>query len=321
MTTRICSLGLLLMILLMPHTTVYAKEDKELRQQRTAAHKDRQDQRNQRNQAIADATKAFREYTRNLKSEYQAILKNLDTGFELKRVELQAAQDAAVAHAEAEYQKKWNGLFLRPGRQWNPDTIKEIEQEAKAYSDELFRLKKEAAAMAHREKMVVERDKHARLKEMDHKAMQQASSLGLTKTYAPILATPIGGELTRPEEQWNEREQKEVEKIHERNAQTVVEFRNGEALRAWERSLLEEDFRLAWEEKSELHALDSRQSFFNTLMMQAAQGEQTDQQPFFDQLAELAKKRKLIKIKYDQIRKQNTINRREEKKRLSSLNG
>lgn len=164
--------------------------------------------------------------------------------------------------------------------------------------------------------MAVEVQKHELLKEMDTKAMDEATSLGLMKEYPPILASPIGGELTRQEEQWNEREQKEVEKIQERNLQTVSDFMNGEKLREWERGLLDEDFKLTWDEKSELHQLEYQQSFFNTLLLQAAQGQTVDQQPLIDKFAELGKERKLVKIKYDQIRKKNVIKRREEKKAL-----
>jgi hypothetical protein len=291
-------------------------KEKELQKQRNIAQKERQDKRTERNQEIADATKAFRDMTRNLKNEYQARLKDLDTGFEMKQVELQADRDAKIANAEAEYQKKWASLFMRPGGQWTPESLKEVEKEAKAYSDDLFRLKKESAENAHKEKMGIEEQKHALLKEMDKKAMDQAASLGLTKNYPPILATPIGDELTRSEKQWNEREQKESEKIQERNLQTVSEFMNGEKLWEWERRNLNEDFKLTWDEKSELQKLETQQTFFNTFLMQSAQEKKVDQQHLMDQFAELAKETKLIKIKYHQIRKTNEITRREEKTKL-----
>ena len=293
-----------------------AKEDKALQQQRHTAQKERQEKRNQRNQEIADATKVFREMTRHLKNEYQAQLKDLDTEFELTQVGLQADRDAKIANAEAEYQKKWSSLFMRPGKQWTPEALKEVEKEAKAYSDELFRLKKEAAENAHNEKMAIEEQKHALLKERDKNAMDQAASLGLTKDYQPILATAIGDELTKSDNQWNEREQKEVEKIQERNLQTVSEFMIGEKLREWERRNMDEDFTLTWDEKSELQKLETQQTFFNTLLMQSAREEKVGQQQFMDQFAELGKETKLIKIKYNQIRKTNEIKRREEKKKL-----
>ncbi|MGD9849727.1 MAG: hypothetical protein AB7T38_00535 [Nitrospirales bacterium] len=292
------------------------KEDKELRKQRQEAQKERQELKNERNREIADATRSFREFARNLKKEYQSRLKDLDLDFELKQVELEADRKAKMANAEAEYQKKLTGLFLSPEKEWTPESLKELEKDAKTYSDELFRLKKEAAQIAHNEKMTVEDQKHALLKEMDSKAMDYAASLGLTKDPQPLLATPIGGELTRQEEQWNTREQKEVETIRTRNLQTVSEFRNGEKIREWERRNMEEDFALKWEEKSELHEVESQQTITNTFMLQMTQGQKVDHGDIMAQYAELAKKNKLIKIKYDQIRKKNTINRREEKKKL-----
>lgn len=313
---KLCFLLFLSFAFIVPLDLAEAKEDKELQKQRNSAQKERQESRNERNRDLADATKSFREMTRNLKINYQARLKDLDTEFELKQVELQADRDAKMATAEAEYQKKWSSLFMRPGGPLTPETIKELEKEARAYSDELFRLKKESAETAHKEKMAIEEQKHALLKEMDEKAMDQAASLGLTKEYPPILATPIGDELTRSEQQWNEREKKEVEKIQERNLQAVSEFMNGEKLREWERGNLDEDFKLTWDEKSELQKLETQQTFFNTLLMQSAQAEKVDQQNIMDQFAELAKEQKLIKIKYAQLRKTNVIKRREEKKKL-----
>jgi hypothetical protein len=301
---------------IIPIDLAEAKVDKALQQQRHTAQKERQEKRKERNQEIADATNSFREMTRHLKNEYQAQLKDLDTEFELTQVGLQADRDAKIANAEAEYQKKWSSLFMRPGKQWTPEALKEVEKEAKAYSDELFRLKKEAAENAHNEKMAIEEQKHALLKERDKNAMDRAASLGLTKDYQPILATAIGDELTKSDNQWNEREQKEVEKIQERNLQTVSEFMIGEKLREWERRNMDEDFTLTWDEKSELQKLETQQTFFNTLLMQSAREEKVGQQQFMDQFAELGKETKLIKIKYNQIRKTNEIKRREEKKKL-----
>lgn len=297
-------------------TLAEAKEDKELRQQRQAAQKERQELKNERNREIADATRSFREFTQNLKKEYQGRLKDLDLEFELKQVELEAERKAKMANAEAEYQKKLTGLFMSPDRPWTPESLKELEKDAKAYSDELFRLKKEAARIAHNEKMAMQDQKHALLKEMDSKAMDYAASLGLTKDPQLLLATPIGGELTRQEEQWNAKEQNDVETIRGRNLQTVSEFRNGENIREWERRNMDEDFELEWEEKSELHEVESQQTITHTLMLQMTQGLKVEQEDIMAQYAELGKKNKLIKIKYDQIRKKNAIHRREEKKNL-----
>lgn len=293
-----------------------AKEDPEIRKQRQEAQKERQELKNARYRQIADATKSFREFAANLKKDYQNRLKDLDLEFELKQVELEAARRAKAADAEVEYQKKLTGmLFISPEKEWTPEALNELQKDARAYSDELFRLKKEAAQIAHNEKMAVQDQKDALLKEMDAKALEYAASLGLTNDPQPILAAPIGGELTKQEEQWNEREQKEVASIQARNLKTVSEFSNGEKIREWERRNMDEDFRLKWEEKSELHQVESQQTISNTLMLMT-QGQKVEQGDIMGQYAELAKKNKLIKIKYDGIRKKNSINRREELKKL-----
>ena len=68
-------------------------------------------------------------------------------------------------------------------------------------------------------------------------------------------------------------------------------------------------------EKAELHALESEQVFYNTLFMQAAQGQQVDQQKVLAQIAELNEK-KLINIEYRKIRDKRRITRREERKAI-----
>lgn len=302
--------------LIIPVDQLQAKEDKELRKQRQAAQKERQAKKNERNREIADATKSFREFTRDLKVEYSDLLQDVDTEFELTQVDLQAERQAKIAQAEAEFQKKWTSLFLRPGGQMNKDALKKMEQETKVHSNELFRIKEEAAQIAHKEKMGSEKQKHALLQERDNRALEEAASLDLTKKYEPILATPIGGELTRQEKQWNERAEKEIEKIHTRNSQNVREFKNGGKLREWERKNLDKDFQLKWEEKRELHAIESQQTFYNSLLMQSAQGAEVNPQDIMAKFAELSKQTKLVKIKYQTIRKKNSITRRGEKKKL-----
>jgi len=293
-----------------------AQTDKALREQRSAAQKARQDEKKARNQVIADATQTFREYTRALESEYQGPLNRLDTEFELKQVQLQAEKEARIAGAEVEFQKKWTALLFRPTPQAMADHLSSLEIEAKAYATELFRIKKEAAEIVHQKRMAVEVQKSALLRQMDAKAMQQAEALGLMEDCPPILATPIGGELTRPEIQWNQREERDVAKIMERNQQAVAKFLKGENLRAWERANLDADFQLAWDERRELHEIESRKDFLNTYMLQVQQGEAPDQQTLLDRLTEIAHEERLIKIKFDQARKENAIKRREERKQL-----
>ncbi len=307
---------LMSVVLIFPFDHIHAKEDKELRQQRQAAQKELQAKKTARNQELADATKSFREFTRNLKQEYQALLKDVALEFELKQPELQAARDSRMAEAEADYQAKWSSLFLQPNGKMDEEAITKVQQEAKAYSDEKFRLKKEAAQIAHNERMENEKQQHALLQEQDNRAMEEAASLGLTKTYEAILATPINGELTRQQEQWNEREKKDVDRIHQSNRQVVREFKNGGKIRAWELKNLEEDFQLEWTEKQELQDLESQQMFFTSFLMQPTQGQEVNQQEIMAKFAEIAKQNKLVKIKYNTTRKKNSITRREEKKKL-----
>lgn len=147
-------------------------------------------------------------------------------------------------------------------------------------------------------------------------ALEEASSLELTRKYPPILATPMGDGLTEQEQRWNKREKKEVVKLEQRNRKTLSAFRNGEKLRKWEIEKLNEDFKLTWDEKAELHALDSQQLFYNAMFMQAAQGGTIDQQDFMAKLAEINEQKKLINIEYRKIRDQNRIKRRKEKKAI-----
>lgn len=296
-----------------------ADESKELRKQRQAAQKERQVQKNERSKEISEATRAFREVTRELKTDYREQTKDLDTEFELRRVELKAEHDARVAGAEAEYQQKMSGLFMKPGVEMNEQAIGQLQAEGRAFADELFALRKQSAQELHQERIANEERKNALLTERDHMALDEASGLGLTRDYAPILATPTGDGLTDQEKKWNAREKKEVVKLEERNRKTLSEFRTGETLREWEIEKLNEDFKLTWNEKAEVQALDSQQIFYNAMFMQAAQGGQVgqiDQQQFMNEMTELNKKKQLIKIEYKKIRDQNRIKRREQKKKI-----
>jgi hypothetical protein len=219
-----------------------AAESKELRKQRQVAQKERQEKKKQRAAEIAEATTSFQEFARNLKTETQEKVRELDVEFELKRVELKADETAKVAVAEAEYQKMLASLFMKPGVQFDAETTKKMQADGKVYADELFALQKESAEVLHKEMMSNEKQKNALLMQMDQLALEKAASLGLMKDYDPILATPLGDGLTKQEEQWNDREYKEVAKIKERNQYTISEFENGATLRAWEIKNRNEDF-------------------------------------------------------------------------------
>jgi len=314
--SRILYLPLLALALALLADSAIATESKELRTQRQVAQKERQVQKNERNSEINEATRAFREYTRELKVDYQEQVKELDTDFELRRVDLKADHDVRIAGAEAEYQKKLSSLFMRPGGEFDEQAMERMQAEGKAFADEQFALRRQSAEEFHRERIVSEERKNALLTEADQMALDEASSLGLTRKYPPILATPIGDGLTEQEQRWNTREKKEVVKLEKRNRKTVGAFRNGGKLRKWEIEKLNEDFKLTWDEKAELHALDSQQLFYNAMFMQAAQGGKIDQQDFMAKLAEINEQKKLISIEYRKIRDQNRIKRRKEKKAI-----
>jgi hypothetical protein len=317
---RILYFPLMVLAVVVQSSPAATDDSKELRKQRQAAQKERQVLKNARAKEINESTTDFREFLRDLKMDYLAQLKELDTDFELRRVELKADHDARVAGAEAEYQKKMSGLFTNPGVEFNEQTIEQLQAEGRAFADELFALRKQSAEEVHRERISNEERKNALLSERDKLALEEASSLGLTGKYSPILATPIGGGLSRQEERWNERERKEVLKLAERNRKLLAEFRNGEKLRRWQIGNLNEDFKLAWDEKAELHALDSEQIVYNAMIMQAARGGQVDQQKLMAKMAEINEQKKLIKIQYRKTRDQDRIKRREEKKKLNTAN-
>ena len=304
--------------LLLLFGAVQAQSDKELRDQRSAAHKERQAETKARNQELSDATRAFKEYARNLEQEYRERLRELDVDFELRQVELRADQDRQVAAAEAELQKQWTAMFMPTGSEDVSERLETMQEQARGHSGALFQIRKEAAERLHREKMALIGDQHTLLSEMDETILAEAEALGLMAEYPPILASPIGGELTRQEDQWNQRAEKEAEKIRDRNISTLSKYVTGERLRAWERANLEEDFQLQWAERDELRELDSQNAFVNTMMLQAGRTEEASPQLLMERLAELNQQQQLIKIKYEQTRKENTIKRREERKRLTA---
>lgn len=79
---------------------------------------------------------------------------------------------------------------------------------------------------------------------------------------------------------------------------------------------LQEDFEIAWREKSELQELEDGQVFYNTLLMRGQQDGELDRQSIISHVAELTRERELIRIKYDKIKKQNHIKRREQRREI-----
>jgi len=317
MFKKIC-LYLLMPTLFFINTSTLAEDSKELRKQQYAAQKERQVKKKERREEVKEAKAEFREYTRELKTEYREKLKDIETEFELKRVELEANHDSKVAVADAEYQKKFSDLFMKQNAKYDEKTIERLQQEGKVFADELFSLKKQSAEEIYQARVVNVENNNKLLLDRDRLALDKASELGLTKDYAPVLATPIGSTLTKKEKRWNEKEKKAVIKLKKANRKLLSKFRNGEKLRNWQIKLMNDDFKLTWDEKSELHGIDSQQLFFNTLIMRAMLGEQFDQESFMSKIAENNKQKNLIKIKYKKIRDQNEIKRRKEKKDILS---
>jgi hypothetical protein len=314
--SRLCKLVVMVALLCSVSPLPADENDKELRQQRQLAQKERQAQRTERNREISEARKMFSQQARMAKTQNQQRLKELDTEFELQQVELRAAHDIRTTEAEAEYQAKLSGMFLKPGFSFDRQAVERMQQEARSYADAVFALKKSAAEELHKARIASEERKNALLTDSDEALLGQAASLGLTRKYQPILATPIGEGLTDKEQKWNDRETREVEKLEAHNLKMLREYSNGERLRIWEIDVLKEDFKLDWDEKAELQALDGEQNLLSAMMMQPASGAQEEMQGMMSKIAEIGKQRKLITIKYRKIREHNRIRRRQQKKQI-----
>lgn len=307
-------------ILLFQTGHLLAADDKELRKQRLEAQRERQQQVNERNREINAARSDFRSLALELKTDYREQLKSLDTESELRQVDIRADNQALIDNVEAEHQSKIMGLYMNPEAATPggtpPATAEDLSAATKAYADKIFMLKKQYAEALHGEGMATEKQKNELLTEMDQKVLEEAATLGLTGTYAPILASPIGGELTPQEERWNQRQKKAVAKQEAQNRKLLSEFRNGASLRQWEIDNLDEDFRLTWGEKDKVHALDAEQAIMNSMMTGAAQGGAVDQQQMMQRIQELGAKKRAINTEYRKIRDRNRIERREQRKAI-----
>lgn len=294
-----------------------AADDRELYQQRLEAQRERQQQVNERNRDINDARRDFRSFAQELKLDYREQVRNVDTELQLRKVDLKADRSARLADAEAEYQGKVMSVYMAPEGTETPRTPEQLSAETRAHTDKVFAIKKEFAETLQAEVMDIEKKKYALLGEMDQQALDKAASLGLTGTYSPILATPIGGELTSQEERWNEREKKAVAKHEEQNRKLLAEFRNGAKLRQWEMDNLQEDFRLTWEEKAKLHELDAENKIVTSMMTSgAAPASQVDRQQWMQQIQQLGAEKRKIATEYRKIKDKNRIERREQRKAI-----
>lgn len=297
-------------------------DERALRDQRKAAQQARQQQRNERKAALAEAVRNWRSEAAELESDYAERLRAIDTEFQLEEVGLQADVDREIARLEAELQKRMNaGLRAGMGAASQSEAgmatqLQTMEQEIKDFQGRLFAARRDGAARIHQARMQAQSRKDALLDQRDEQLLQSASALGLRERPEPILATAIGGTLTPQEEKWNEREQKEVERIEAQHAKLLAKTSSGSELRAWERANRQQDFELDWQERTELQELESQQTLFSAFMMPVSTGEAVDQQDYMNRLAELNEQQRLIKIRYQQIQRENTIRRREEKRAM-----
>lgn len=315
-------LPLLLIISLavaLPVGTSIAVDEKTVKAKRQEAQKLRQQQKNERGRDIRDASQSFRQTTRDLKKEYQERARDRDTGFKLQQVDMKAERNARIVEVEVEMQQKINQLFLNTSGSSDEAAVDQLKADMKSYSDQVFEIKKQAAIEQQAESIKNELAKHRLMDERDAAALDLASELGLRSQYEPILATPIGDGLSKQEESWNKREKKEVEKLFKSNQRLLGEFLYGKKLRRWEIDNKRVDFDLEWQKKSELHALNLEQTYYNSMLLQSSAESNFDQQAFNRRISELQKQNKLIHIKYKKIRDKNRIRRTEERRDIVTV--
>ena len=281
---RILVVPLLALVTAIQPVITLAADDKALQAERREAQKQRQQQKNERAKLNREALQDFREFANEIRKEYTKRARDLDTEYRLQKEELKAKRQIKIAEVDAELQKNMTGLFLNPAS-GEQASVEKLKADMKAYSDKAFAIKQQAALEEHEEFIRNEMRKHELLSERDDRALAKARELGLLDKPKPILAKPIGGELTRDEERWNERE----------------------------------DFRLKTEKARELHALNSEQTWINSLMFSPQGAGQTDaerQREFTNKLAEISRKTQEINIKYNKLKKQNNIRRGEERRKI-----
>ncbi len=295
---------------------IYAADEKALRAERYEAQKQRQQQKNERQSKNRESFAQFRRFTNELKLEYKEKSRSLETQYRLHKVELKAQRDMKIAEAEADMQQQINQLFINPQNSDNKEAAKKLRTEMKAHADKVFAIKKQAAEIEHKEFINNETSKHKSLSERDKIALDKAKALGLMDKYSPILATPIGGSLSRQEEQWNEKEKIEVEKLYKSNQRQLAEFIHGAKIREWEIANKNEDFKLKWDKKSELNELNQEQAFYNMLLVNPAGHSQASRKEISENIADMRKRNRMINIKYKKINDQNRIKRNEERRKM-----
>lgn len=312
------SLFLLMMTLAiaLPYGHINAADDKAVKAQRREAQKERQQHKNERNKKNNEALREFRQFVKPLKKDYQQKVRELDTGFRLRKVDLNAEQQSKVAAAEAELHQSMTQMMLNPHKHNQQQATEKFRADMKAHSNKVYELKKQASRATHEALIENELEKHRVMSERDQVALEKATSLGLQEKHKPILATPIAGELNKNEQRWNEREKKDVEKMYDNNQRQLGEFIWGSKLREWEIQNMREDFKLEWQKKDELQALNSENNYYNLFLPQLANGTEASQQEVANRVTEINNQNRLINIKHQNINQKNKILRAEQKRKI-----
>lgn len=309
-------LFIIALVIAFPFSSSYAEDEKTINAQRRDAQKQRQQLKNERNKSNSEALRGFRQFARSLKTEFKQKARALDTAFKLRKVDLNAEHQSRVAAAEAELQQSMTNMMLGGQNIDQQATLDKFRADLKAHSDKIYQLRKQAARAEHEAMIENELEKHRLLTQRDQQALDEARSLGLLDRPGPILATAIGDGLDKNEQRWNEREQKEVEKLYKNNQRPLAEFVSGSKLREWEIQNRRDDFTLEWQKNDELQALNGENNFYNLFLPQLATGDEANQQEVANRIAEISKQNKLINIKYRKIKDKTRIRRNEQKKKI-----
>lgn len=303
--------------LLLPNFYALAADDASVKAERRTAHQQRQQLKKERTKSNQAAVKTFREFSRDLKLDYKEQLRQADTEFKLQSIELRAERDSKIALAEKDMQQTMTQLMLNAKQFDSEEAISQLKADIKQHSDQVFAIKKQAAQIVHEAMVNNEEKKHQLLTQRDQQALEKAQSLGLRDKYEPILADAIGGELTSKEASWNEREAKEIDKLFSKNQRLLNEFLIGAELREWEIGNLKEDFDLQWRQKEELHNLNAEQVYYSMFSFAGIADNQPNQQQLSERLAEMTTQNKLINIKYQKLKEQNKVKRREKQRLIT----
>lgn len=310
----------LLMILILlslasvPYSQVSAADDKSLNNERREAAQQRQKLKLQRNRDNTAALKELREYANSSKKQSQEQVRDLDAEFRIEKEELRADNRIKIAEADALLQQKISTLFLNPESS-GQQSAETFRTDMKKYAEDVQTIKEQAAITEHKAFIDNEKRKNAVLNQRDQNILARAKQLGLLDKYKPILAKPIGSEMTAQEKSWNEREEKDIERLYESNHRYLSKFQNGKKLRDWEIDNKEEDFQLKQKMNRELFEVNRDQSYLNAMMMSPSDDEKA-QQDFTAQLTEKSKQVRIIRINYDKINRQNRTIRQAERRKI-----